>query len=116
VYAHDIETEDYTAALLEMQNGKPALISTTTCYHIGDECGVYVCGSKGSVTDMGGELRVKFEDGQTELTTPIPDWPKSAAQDMVRVLQKGDDPFLPGEEGIRSIIHLEAMYKKAGIL
>jgi len=59
---------------------------------------------------------MKFGDkDKNQFKTPAPDWPKSAVEDMVRVLCDGSSPFVPGEEGIRSIQLIEAIYSKAGL-
>ncbi|MBI4530748.1 MAG: Gfo/Idh/MocA family oxidoreductase, partial [Candidatus Latescibacteria bacterium] len=116
-FAHRIETEDLSVAVLEMPNGHPAVITTTTCHHLDDEFGVITSGTLGSASNTTrGEFRVKFErEGRDQLSTLSPDWPKSAAEDMVRVLRDGRAPHVPGEEGIRSIRLLEAIYRGAGV-
>lgn len=114
--AHDIETEDFTSVLLTLGNGNPALVTTTTNCHFNDEFGVCVSGTKGSGSDISGDARFAFEEnGHEDLETPVPDLPAHAAADMVRVLRKGTDPYVPGEEGIRSVRIIEEIYRKAGI-
>src|SRR5918911_5637199 len=61
VMAHRIETEDLTVALLELPNGRPAVLTTTTCYHLDNEFGVTVAGTWGSASNLPrGELSLKF--------------------------------------------------------
>ena len=116
VFGHEIETEDFTAALLKLENGNPALLSSTTNYHMGDEYGVSVSGTKGSGSDMIDGFKVKFEESdKQELETALPDLPRNAPDDMVRVLRHGMDPYMPGEEGIRSIKLMAEIYRKAGL-
>ena len=122
-FGHRIETEDLTVALLELPNGRPASITTTTCHHLGDEFGVAISGALGSASNLtGGDLRVKLEkDGGVDrnvpdsLKAPIPNWPKSAVEDMVRVLRDGAAPYVPGEEGIRPVRLMEEIYTAAGV-
>ena len=121
VFAHRIEVEDLTVALLELPNGRPGAVTTTVCHHLGDEFGVSISGTLGSTSSFGtggaeGGLRVKLEKGGlTELQTPVPDWPKSAVEDMVRVLRDGTPPHVPGEEGMRSVRLMEQVYAAASV-
>ena len=63
-----------------------------------------------------GGLHVKLEKGGlTELETPVPDRPKSAVEDMVRVLRDGTPPHVPGEEGMCSVRLMEHIYAAAGV-
>jgi len=41
VFSHKIETEDFTSAFLEMTNGNPAIIITTTNHYLDNHFGVY---------------------------------------------------------------------------
>ena len=132
VYNHKIETEDLTVALLELSNGVPAAITTTTCYHIGDQFGVSIVGTKGSVSTLKGSdnIQIKFEDKidiETQMydtstnigdrfSSNIPDWPKSAIEDAINVLRKGRSPFISGEEGMKSVVLLEKIYNAAGLI
>jgi UDP-N-acetyl-2-amino-2-deoxyglucuronate dehydrogenase len=117
VLAHRIETEDLTIALLELPNGRPAMLTTTTCYHLDNEFGVTISGTLGSASNLPlGELRLKFaRDGRACLRTPAPDWPKSAGEDMIYVLREGTSPHVSGAEGLRSIQLMEAVYRAAGV-
>jgi UDP-N-acetyl-2-amino-2-deoxyglucuronate dehydrogenase len=117
VVGHRIETEDLTVALLALPNGQPALLTTTTCYHLDNEFGVAISGTLGSGSNLPrGELQIKLaEDGRASLRTPVPAWPTSAIADMIRVLRAGASPHVPGEEGIRSVHLMEAVYRTAGV-
>ena len=117
VLAHRIETEDLTVALLELPNGRPAMLTTTTCYHLDNEFGVTISGTLGSASNLPlGELSLKFaRDGRACLRTPAPDWPKSAGEDMIYVLREGTSPHVSGAEGLRSIQLMEAVYRAAGV-
>ena len=86
VVAHRIETEDLTVALLELPNGRPALLTTTTCYHLDNEFGVAIAGTLGSASNLPrGELSLQFAgDDRAGLRTPAPAWPKSAGEDKDR--------------------------------
>lgn len=112
VFAHEIETEDLTLAVLELENGNYASIITTTNHHLGDEYGVSISFTNGSISNLRGELKIKMKDGSESLKTQAPVLPSSAAEDMVWVLTKNCEPFVSGYEGMRSIKLLESIYKK----
>ena len=58
----------------------------------------------------------KFEkDGRTNINTAVPNWPRSAVEDMIHVLCNGDSPYLPGKEGIRSMQLADKIYRVAGV-
>ena len=104
---------------LELPNGRPGAIITTTCHHLSDEFGVSISGTLGSASNLGGgegDIRVEFErDARETLDTPVPDGPGSAVEDMVRVLRDGASPLVPGEEGIRCVRLAEDIYRAAGV-
>ncbi|MFH1616897.1 MAG: Gfo/Idh/MocA family oxidoreductase [Planctomycetota bacterium] len=116
-FSHAVEVDDITVALLEMPNGRPATITATINHHLDDEFGVAISGTLGSASNLRGERPVvKFKaEGCEKLKTPRGDWPRSAAEDMVMVLREGRKPYVPGEEGIRSIKLMEDIYKAAGV-
>jgi predicted dehydrogenase len=95
VVAHRIETEDLTVALVELPNGRPAVLTTTTCDHLDNEFGVAIVGTLGSASNLPrGELRCTFaRDNRAGLRTPAPAWPTSAAEDMIAVLHQGHHPM-----------------------
>jgi predicted dehydrogenase len=117
VVGHQIETEDLTVALLALPNGKPGLLTTTTCYHLDNEFGVALSGTCGSASNLPrGALRIKMAgDGRACLRTPTPAWPQSAVADMIQVLREGTGPHVPGAEGIRSVQLMEAVYRAARV-
>ena len=120
VLNHNIETEDFTTAILKLNNGKPGVVTTTTCHHQSNEWGMSVAGTLGSASNLtvGGFNGpcAKFEnDGRTNINTAVPNWPRSAVEDMIHVLCKGDSPYLPGKEGIRSIQLVDQIYRVAGV-
>lgn len=117
VLAHRIETEDLTVALLELPNGRLAVLTTTTCDHLDNEFGVAITGTLGSASNLPrGELRCKFaRDDRVGLRAPAPAWPQSAAEDMIAVLRQGTAPHVPGAEGLRSVHLMEAVYRAAGV-
>ena len=67
IYAHDIEAEDATAALLKFENGALGTISTTTAAYPGLATTVTILGSNGSVQKQDDVLHVwKFKDETEE--------------------------------------------------
>lgn len=116
VLNHDIETEDFAFAQVEFGNGRLGTLLTTTNHHVGNAFDIGLTGTLGSAELVRENIQVAFEaDDRTEPKTPLPDWPKSAADDMVRVLRDGAEPMIPGEEGARAIELLESVYKAAGL-
>lgn len=111
VYGHKIETEDLTVSLLKLKNGNPGCIVTTTNHHLGDEFGVSLSCKNGSFSNLRGELKIKMADGSETLKTQPPQLPQNAVEDMLWAL-KGNNPYVSGYEGIRSIELLEQIYKK----
>ncbi|MCM8764039.1 MAG: Gfo/Idh/MocA family oxidoreductase [Candidatus Omnitrophica bacterium] len=112
VFAHNIETEDLTLAIMELENGNFASIITTTNHHLGDDYGVAISFANGSVSNQTGVLKIKMKDGSEQLKTKIPDLPRSAIEDMIRTLEEKEAPYVSGYEGMRSIKLLERIYKK----
>ncbi len=97
VLAHDIETEDLTIAVVQLASGRYGSIVTTTNHHLGDEYGVSISFSGGSISNLRGELKIKKKDGSESLNTQIPPLPSSAAEDMVWVLTRNCKPFVSGQ-------------------
>ncbi|MCM8821347.1 MAG: Gfo/Idh/MocA family oxidoreductase [Candidatus Omnitrophica bacterium] len=112
VFAHDIETEDLTLAIMELENGNFASITTTTNHHLGDDYGVAISFENGSISNQTGTLKIKMKDGTERLKTEIPDLPRNAAEDMIRTLEKKEATYVSGYEGLRSIKLLDRIYKK----
>lgn len=113
VFAHNIETEDLTIAIIQLKNGNYGSIITTTNHHLGDEFGVSISFENGSISNLRGELKIKMKDGSEALKTEVPaNLPGNAVEDMIRVLTKNEKPYISGYEGMRSIELLEKIYKK----
>jgi len=142
VFSHDIETEDACQAFLDFENGAWGLIETTTTVWGGLGRAIEVHGTNGTIAllDRGiGAWRFKDEEEGPEpeygpgSAGPMteagvaegkeatskwepelpPDRPKNVIQDVVAALTRGTTVLCPPEEGRKSVVILEAIYRSA---
>ncbi len=112
---HRMETEDYAAALLEIGNGAPGTLMTTTAAYPGHPERIEIIGTKGYASLVGGRLQLSFLDGREEVVEAegstgsganIMDFPHDAHRaviaDFVDAIERGRDPVVTGEEALRS--------------
>ncbi len=64
---HRMETEDFTAALLTLGNGAPGVLIATTAMYPGRPETLELIASRATATLVGGNLRVDFHDGRSEV-------------------------------------------------
>jgi UDP-N-acetyl-2-amino-2-deoxyglucuronate dehydrogenase len=117
VYNHDIEGEDMGMALLTFANGAKGAIVGTTTFPTSPVWGLEVHGDKGAVTSATHEKGlIWYWPGGQEVdpeTLKVEPEVKSAAEDMVRAIKEDRTPFVPGEEGRKSVVLLEALRKSS---
>lgn len=112
---HKMETEDYASALLEIGNGAPATLMTTTAAYPGHPERIEVIGSKGHAALVGGLLQLDFLDGRKEVVEAegstgsganIMDFPHDAHRaviaDFLDAIETGREPVVTGEEALES--------------
>ncbi len=64
---HRIETEDFAAAILTLGNGAPGVLMATTAMYPGRAESLELVYTHATVSLVGGNLRVLFHDGRTEV-------------------------------------------------
>ena len=110
---HRMETEDFAAALLRLDNGALATVSATTAFYPGRPERIEVIGTRGSATIAGGALEVAYLDGRSERIEAeggtgsganIMDFPHDAhralIEDFLDAIEAGRDPRVSGEEAL----------------
>jgi predicted dehydrogenase len=123
---HNMETEDYVSALLEIGNGSPATLVTTTAAYPGHPERIEIIGTKGFAALVGGQLELSFLDGRKEVVEAegktgsganIMDFPHDAHRaviaDFVEAIARGHDPVVTGEEALASQRLVDAILGKA---
>lgn len=105
---HEMETEDATAAIMNLEDGGIASIVTTTCADppSGDVIEIY--GTKGVIT-LGKEAQPyeSKEEYEAESTGEIGN---SIIEDMILAVEKGIKPNVDGYEGRKSVELIEGIY------
>lgn len=117
VFNHDIEGEDMGLAILNFANGAKGTIIGTTTFPKSPVWGLEIHGDRGAVTSAvyGGGMNWYWRDEHAVDTASLTVEPeiKSAAEDMVRAIKEDRTPFVPGEEGRKSVVLLEALKKSS---
>ena len=127
---HRMETEDFAAALVRLENGAPGVIQATTAAFPGGEERIEIMGTIGTAWLAGGTLRVAFIDGREEIVVrhegatggganimDFPhDWHRSLIGDFLDAIKEGREPVVSGAEALRSQQLIAAILEKAGWL
>ena len=100
---------------LEIGNGAPATLVTTTAAYPGYPERIEITGTKGFAALIGGRLRLAFLDGREEIVeaegstgsgAAIMDFPHDAHRaviaDFLDAIERGRDPVVTGEEALAS--------------
>lgn len=125
---HRMETEDFAAALVRLDNGAPGVIQATTAAFPGGEERIEIMGTLGTAWLAGGTLRAAFIDGREEIVVrhegatgggasvmDFPhDWHRSLIGDFLDAIKEGRDPVVSGAEALRSQQLIAAILDKAG--
>lgn len=112
---HRMETEDFASALLELGNGAPGTLMTTTAAYPGHPERIEIIGTQGFATLIGGTLSLSFLDGRKEVVEAegstgsganIMDFPHDAHRaviaDFLEAISTGRDPVVTGNEALAS--------------
>ena len=115
VFNHKIEGEDMGLAILNFANGAKGAIVGTTTFPRDLFCGVEIHGDRGAALTTRPVEGVEWvwadgcevdpETFKVELDV------HSAVHDMVRAIKEDREPLVPGEEGRKSVVVLEAIRK-----
>ena len=112
IFAHRIETEDLGMAMVEFKSGAAGMVLGTTSFPKSAYCGVEIHGDKGGVVATG-ETEWYFLDPEDEKKLSH-DYPhKNIVEDVNSALRKGTPPLCDGEQGLRSVAFLEAVYRSS---
>lgn len=119
-----IEVEDTAHARIRFENGMIGLFDATTAYAVDDEVEVEVVGDKGSLWMRGGFLYRKHPGADLELLCG-PDEEKAVGKaawgsshvhqimDFYKSLEKGEKPWIAGEDGYAAVALVNALYNSA---
>jgi predicted dehydrogenase len=112
---HQMETEDYVAALLRLGNGAPGTLMATTAAYPGYAERIEIMGTKGFASLVGGSLNLSFLDGTKQTVAAegksgsgasIMDFPHDAHRaviaDFVEAISTGRQPLVSGDEALES--------------
>lgn len=124
---HRMETEDLATATLRYQNGALGTIEATTAAFPGYPERITIAAEKGHATLEGTALSVAFQDGsRVEMAAdespggtgadPMAfphDYHRALLRDFLDALDKGADPLIDGEAGLRVQLLIEAILRSA---
>ncbi|MEO9188715.1 MAG: Gfo/Idh/MocA family oxidoreductase [Acetobacteraceae bacterium] len=124
---HRMETEDWAAALLRLENGAPATLTATTAAYPGSGETIDVIGATGSARLSADGLRLSFLDNRTE-SVPEDGGSGSGANlmgfshaghravlaDFLDAIEQERDPLVTGEAALATQNVIEAILAKAG--
>jgi predicted dehydrogenase len=119
---HRMETEDYAAALVRLDNGAPGTIVGTVAAYPGSPEWMHIIGSKATARLEGGSLRLSFLDGREEVLADASgsgsganvmsfshEAHKAVLADFLDAIEQGRDPLIPGEEALATQRVIEAI-------
>ena len=131
IYNHKIETEDFTASLIEFKSGAVATFVSTTCAYPGLNTGIKVYGTKGSIEANGDTLLLWKIDGAEDdeeakmletysgnsaaaaLDPTLCTGHASMVEDMIAAVLDDRDPQILPMEAIKSVRIVNAVYESA---
>ena len=125
---HDIEGEDVAVALLNFKNGAMGTIEGGTALYPGYKERLEIFGEDGSIIYEGGEIvswNLKMEketsDDDSEIASTGANDPmsvdyrlhKAQISDMVDAIRQNRDPLVTGEDAMKSLELITAIYKSS---
>jgi len=124
---HRMETEDFAAALLELESGAPATVMATTAAYPGRQERIEIVGSKGTAVLEGGSLQADFLDGTAEKYVSDARTGSGASMmdfdhgphrdvlaDFLDAIRDNRDPRVTGEEALATQRLIDAILASAG--
>jgi predicted dehydrogenase len=124
---HQMETEDYAAALLRLDGGVPGLLLATTAMYPGTPESIEIAGALGTAVLSAGRLQVRWHDGREETVeaegpggsgAQIMDFPhdahRSLIADFLDAIETGRDPQVTGEEALATQRLIDEVLARAG--
>ncbi|RJS87729.1 gfo/Idh/MocA family oxidoreductase [Candidatus Bathyarchaeota archaeon] len=116
-FAHNIETEDLSMALITFENDAWGSIVTTTASYPRLGSSIEITGDNGSIVWKDGkiilyELKDNPEPSLDEFKLN-PERPRNIIEDMVSAIKKGSKVMVDGVEGRKSVAIINAIYKSS---
>jgi len=116
-FAHDIETEDLSMALLTFENGAWGSIVTTTVSYPSLGSSIELTGDNGSIVWKDGDVILYKRKDDPEPTLDEfrldPDRPKNIIEDMVLAIRGDGQVMVDGVEGRKSVVIINAIYESS---
>lgn len=124
---HQMQTEDYAAALLRLGNGAPGLLVATTAMYPGTPEVLEIAGTRGTAVLAAGRLHLRWHDGREQTVeaegpggsgAAIMDFPHDAHRallvDFLDAIEQQRDPLVTGEEALATQQLIEQVLACAG--
>lgn len=116
-FAHDIETEDNTNALITFRNGAWGIIQTSTSIFPDLGTTIEISGDKGTIIWKDGEVTLfrtmDEEHPSLDIYDVDPKMPRNIVEDMIMSIVEGRKPMCSSEEGRESVAIFCAIYESA---
>ncbi|KYH40314.1 MAG: hypothetical protein AYL33_006180 [Candidatus Bathyarchaeota archaeon B63] len=116
-FAHRIETEDLSLALLTFENGAWGSIVTTTTSYPPLGSLIEITGDNGSIVWKDGKVELYRRKDDPEATLDEfslkPDRPRNIIEDMVYAVREGRPVMVDGVEGRKSVAIINAIYESS---
>jgi len=115
VFAHQIETEDLGAAIIDFKNGAVGTILGTTTCPKDTAFRIEVHGDRGLVIAEGNRLQLShFLDGEERMEEEsLAGRPRNVVEDVIRAIREDGKPLVTGEEGRKSVELILAIYQSS---
>jgi len=116
-FAHNIETEDLSMALLTFESGAWGSIVTTTASYPSLGSSIEITGDNGSIVWRDGNVTLykRKDDPEPSLDEfqLDPDRPKNIIEDMVSAVKGGSHVMVDGVEGRKTVAIINAIYESS---
>ena len=116
-FAHNIETEDLSMALITFENDAWGSIVTTTASYPRLGSSIEITGENGSIVWRDGNVELyKLKDNPEPSLDEFkldPERPRNIIEDMVSAIKKGSKVMVDGVEGRKSVAIINAIYESS---
>ena len=107
-----METEDLGMAMVDFKNGAVGTVLGTTTFPVNVYHGIEIHGDRGGVIAMD-EAKWFFRNPEDREKLSRPDAHANVIEDVNAAVRQGTLPLCTGEEGLRSVRFLEAIYRSS---
>ena len=108
---HDMETEDATAAIMNLEDGGIATIVTTTCANPPSGDNIEINGTEGTIS--WGKEAQPYESKEEYASESTGEIGNNIIEDMLLAINKGIPPNVDGREGRKSVELIEGIYRSS---